>query len=84
MIAAGLGAAVNVWAYGAPADLCDDFDGLSPDLQRLDGPRVQDVESPAHVERLPQPARARRPCVQVKPRRLVPRSERLNGIVRDR
>jgi Uma2 family endonuclease len=51
---------------------------------RLEGPRVQDVESPAHVERLPQPARARRPRVQVKPGRLVPRSERPDGIVGDR
>jgi hypothetical protein len=42
---------------------------------------VQNVESPAHIERLPHPARARRPRVKVEPGRLVPRSERLDGIV---
>ncbi len=63
-----------------PRIFAKDFDGLLADRQGLEGPRVQDVESPAHVERLPQPARARRPRVQVKPSRLVPRSERLNGI----
>ena len=47
----------------------------------LEGPGVQDVDRPAHVEALSQPARARRPRVQVKPSRLVPRSERLDGIV---
>ena len=49
-------------------------------FQGLEGSRVQDVDRPAHVEALPQPARARRPRVQVEPGRLVPRSERLDGI----
>jgi len=65
-------------------DLRKGFDALLADRQRLEGPRVQDVESPAHVERLPQPARARRPRVQVKPGRLVSRSQRPDGIVGDR
>ena len=56
------------------------FDSLLADRQRPKGPRVQDVESPSYVEMLSQPARPRRPCVQVKPRRLVPRSERPDGI----
>ena len=42
---------------------------------------MQHVDGPAHVERLPQPARARGLRVQVKPGRLVQCSERLDGIV---
>ena len=45
---------------------------------------MQDVDRPAHIERSPQPARARRPRVQVKAGRFVPRSERPDGIVGDR
>ena len=45
---------------------------------------MQDVESPAHIERLSQPARARRSRVQMKPCALVPRSERPDEIVGDR
>ena len=45
---------------------------------------MQDADRPAHVNALSQPARARRPRVQVKPSRLVPRSERPDGIVGDR
>ena len=71
-IATGLDAAVIVWADGALAD-----------RQGLKGPRLQDIDRPAHIERLPQPARARRPRVQVKPGRLVPRPERPDGIVGD-
>ena len=80
-IATGLDAAVSGWAYGAPADLRKGFAGLLADRQGLEGPRVQDVNRPAHVERLPEPARARRPRVQVKPSRLIPSSERLDWIV---
>ena len=83
-IATGLDAAVIIWAYGAAADFRKGFAGLLVDGQGLEGPRVQDVESPAHIERLHQPARACRPRVQVKPGRLVPRSERTDGIVGER
>src|SRR5713101_4314138 len=48
-IATGLDAAVIVWADGAPADLRKGCDGLLADRQGLEGSRVQDVESPAHV-----------------------------------
>jgi hypothetical protein len=65
-------------------DLRKGFDGLLADRLGLEGSRVQDVESPADVERLSEPARARRPRMQAKPRRLVSRSEREDGIVRDR
>ena len=44
---------------------------------------MQDVESPAHIERLSQLARARRSRVQVEPCTLVPSSKRLDDIVRD-
>ena len=71
-------------ADGAPADIRKGFDALLADHGGLEGPRVQDADRPAHIEALPQPAGARRPGVQVKPRRLVSRSERLDGIVRDR
>ena len=57
---------------------------LLADRQGLEGPRVQDIDRPAHVERFPHPARARRPRVQVQSCRFVPRSEYLNRIVRDR
>jgi hypothetical protein len=36
---------------------------------------MQDVDRPAHVEALAQPARARRPRVEAKPLRGVPRLE---------
>src|ERR1700675_3747673 len=65
-------------------DLRKGFDSLLADRQGPEGPRVQDVDRPAHVERLSQPLWARRPRVQMKSGRLVSRSERLNGIVRDR
>jgi hypothetical protein len=45
---------------------------------------MQDVDRPAHIERLSQPTRARRPRVQVKSGRLVPHSERLDRIVGNR
>ena len=64
------------------------FEGLSMDLladgHRLEGPGVQDVDRPAHIERFSQPARARRPRVQVKAGCFVLRSECLDGIVGDR
>jgi len=41
---------------------------------------MQDADGPADVQTLPQPARHRRPRVQVKPVRFVPRSEDLHGI----
>ena len=44
------------------------------------GPRVQDVDRPAHVEPLPQPARARRLRIEVKTGRFIPRPERAHGI----
>jgi hypothetical protein len=50
----------------------------------VEGARVQDIERPAHVERLSQPARARRPRAQVKPSRCVPSSEHPDGIVGNR
>ena len=43
---------------------------------------MEDVERPAHVQRLPQPAWHRRARVQVQPRRLVMGSESLHGIAR--
>ena len=62
--------------------------GPEPDLladgHGLEGPGTQDVDGPAHVEALAQPARARRPRVQVEPRALVACSERPDGIVGDR
>ena len=45
---------------------------------------MQDVDRPAHVETLSKPAGARRPRVRMKSSRLVPRSERPDGIVGDR
>ena len=45
---------------------------------------MQDIDGITHVEPLPLPARARRPRVQAEPCRLVPRSERPDGIVGDR
>ena len=57
---------------------------LLADGQRLEGPGMQDVDGPAHVEALPQPARTRRLRVQVEPCSLVPGSERPDGIIRDR
>ena len=45
---------------------------------------MQDVDGIAHVERFTQPARTRRPRVQVEPRALVACSERLHWIVGDR
>ena len=50
----------------------------------LEGPGVQDVDRPARVEALPQPARARRSRVQVEAHRLVSPSERPNGIAGNR
>jgi len=41
---------------------------------------MQDVDRPANVQALSQPARHRCPCVQVKPLRLVPRSQSVDGI----
>jgi len=42
---------------------------------------MQDVDRPTHVQALSQPTRARRPRVQAKPLRVVPRSEDVHGIV---
>jgi len=59
-------------------------DGLLADRLGPKGPRVQDVESPTHVERLAQPTRARRPRVEVKTCALVPRLDRADRIVGNR
>ena len=59
------------------------IDGIRP--SRLPSrERVQDVDRPAHVQGLAQPARGRRPRVEAKPLRLVPITEGLDGIGRDR
>src|SRR5438477_7114671 len=42
---------------------------------------MQDVDRPAHVQALPQPPRGRRPRMQDKPLRIVPRSDDFDGIV---
>ncbi len=44
------------------------------------GQRMQDIDHPAQIQALPQPARARRPRVQAEPLCVVPRPERLNRI----
>jgi len=44
---------------------------------------MQDVDGPDNVQAFAQPARTRRPRVEVKSLGLVLRSERLDGIVRD-
>ena len=44
--------------------------------------RVQDVDRQAYVQAFPQPTRHRRPRVDPKPLRLVPRSQDVDGIVR--
>jgi hypothetical protein len=41
---------------------------------------MQDVDRPAHIQALAQPARARRPRVETEPLRIVPRPEGLNRI----
>src|SRR5438093_11960223 len=41
---------------------------------------MHDVDGPAHVQALSQPARDRRPRVKAEPLRLVPRPQGLNGI----
>jgi len=45
---------------------------------------VQDVDRPPHVEAFAQPGGARRARVQSKANRLVPRLERMDGIVGNR
>jgi hypothetical protein len=45
---------------------------------------VQDVDRPTHVEAFAQPGGARRARVQAKANRLVPRAERMDGIVGNR
>ena len=45
---------------------------------------MQNVDRPAHVQALSQPARHRRPRVNTKALRVVPRTERLDGIGRHR
>ena len=70
--------------YHRSHDLRQGFDGLLDDRQGLEGPRVQDVDCIAHVERFPEPARARRPRVQVKTGGFVACSERPDGIVGNR
>jgi len=45
---------------------------------------MQDADRPAHIQALPEPARARRPRVEAEPLRLVPRLEGLSGIGRHR
>ncbi len=47
---------------------------------RLPRQGVHDVDRPAHVQALAQPARSRRPRVEAEPLRLVPRPEGLDGI----
>ena len=42
---------------------------------------MHDVDRPAHVQALAQPPRSRRPRADAEPLRLVPRPERLDGIV---
>ena len=44
--------------------------------------RVQDVDRPAHVQAFPQPTWHRRPRVNAKPLRLMPRSQNVDGVVR--
>ena len=44
------------------------------------GQGVQDVDRPAHIQPLPEPAGARRPRVDVKTDRVVTRAERRDGI----
>jgi len=41
---------------------------------------VQDVDRPNHIQPLPEPARARRPRVDVKSSRIVTNAESLDGI----
>jgi hypothetical protein len=43
--------------------------------------RVQDVDRPAHIQLLPEPAGARRPRVEAKAVRVVTRAESLDGII---
>jgi len=45
---------------------------------------MQDVDRPAQIQALSQPSRARRPRVEAESQRLVPRSEGLDRIGRDR
>jgi len=44
------------------------------------GQGMQDVDRPAHIQSLPEPAGARRPRVDVKTDRVVTRAERRDGI----
>ena len=50
--------------------------------RRILGSRVQDVDRPAHIQPLPEPAGARRARVDAKTLRLVTSVERLDGIPR--
>ena len=44
--------------------------------------RVQDIDHPAHIQRLAQPARHRCPRVEVESLRVVVRSQRIDGVAR--
>ena len=41
---------------------------------------MQDIDRPAHVQRFPEPTRARRPRVEVESLRVVPSSQNSHGI----
>ena len=50
--------------------------------RRLPRQGMQDIDRPTYVQALPQPARGRGSRVKTKPHRIVPRSEKVHGIVR--